>query len=213
MVGHTHEDVDAHFSHIASALRKTDVETTDELLKLLPNSNEIKFMHDVKGWLEKHLNPLKKHTQPLHFKISKVSKDVKISYKGKVDQRWKVLKDSFFKKQGNTVVLPKGQPGLVKEDYTKVDFERLLNLIKNVKSMFKKDSSEKWWEKFIEGMKRGQNKRRNPEWIMKNLPRQTCATESHEEINIPDQIISLIDKETQESEVCCVFKSNLVLYI
>ena len=68
MVGHTHEDVDANFSHIVAALRKTDVKTTDEFRKLLPNSDEIKYMYDVKGWLEKHLNPLKKHTQPLHFK-------------------------------------------------------------------------------------------------------------------------------------------------
>ena len=103
----------------------------------------------------------------------------------------------------------------MKEDFTKVDFERLLNLVRNVKSMFKKNSSEKWWEKFIERMKRGQDKRRKPEWIVKSLQRQTetCATESHEENNIPDQIISLINKETQEPEVCYVFKSNLVLYI
>ena len=54
--------------------------------------------------------------------------------------------------------------------------------------MFKKDSSEKWWEKIIEGMKRGQDKRMKPERNMKSLPRQTetCATESHEENNIPD---------------------------
>ena len=65
-------------------------------------------------------------------------------------------------------------------------------------------------ESLLKKMKRGQDKRRKPEWIMKSLPRQTetCVTESHGENNIPDQIISLINQETQELEVCCVFKSN-----
>ena len=48
IVGHTHEDVEAHFSHIAAALRKTDVETLDDLVNLLPNSKIIDYIFDAK---------------------------------------------------------------------------------------------------------------------------------------------------------------------
>ena len=131
MIGLTHEDVDANFSHITAALRKTDVETTDEFLKLLPNSDEIKYMHYVKGWLEKQLNPLKEHTQPLHFKRIQRCQNKLL---GESEPEMERFKGHLKKKQqqGNTALLPKGQPDLVKEDFTKVDFERLLNLIRNV---------------------------------------------------------------------------------
>ena len=202
MVGHTHEDVDAHFSHIAAALRKTDVETKEDLLKLLPNSQEVTHMFNVKSWMENYINPLKKHTQPLHFKVAKIDEGVKISYKGKVNQRWKVLKESFFKKQRDTVIIPKGQPGFVKEDYSKLDFERLGNLIKNVAALFKKDGSVEWWFRYIDTLKKGQNRRNRAEWILDKLPRQTTASDTQADNDIPQQIRTLISAETQEPEVC-----------
>ena len=215
MVGHTHEDVDAHFSHIAAALRKTDVETLDDLVTLLPNSKIIDYMFDAKQWLENYLNPLKKHTQPLHFKISRVDNNIKICYKGKVNQKWKILKESFFKKGGNKVCLPKGQPELLKEDHTKLDFVRLLNQMKNVASMFKKDTSMEWWERYIEKLKKIPGKRNKPQWILKTLPRQdeTGVSERNDNV-VPQQIMSLIDKETHEPEVCwCISVSNCIEHI
>ena len=66
-----------------------------------------------------------------------------------MNQKWKILKESFFKKGGNKVCLPKGQAELLKEDHTKPDFVRLLNQMKNVASMFKKDTSVEWWERYV----------------------------------------------------------------
>ncbi|XP_053405149.1 uncharacterized protein LOC128558899 [Mercenaria mercenaria] len=57
-VGHTHEDVDAAFSHVAERLRKTDVEILQDLFDLLPSSEAIDIMFDIKSWLSPEIKEL-----------------------------------------------------------------------------------------------------------------------------------------------------------
>lgn len=204
MVGHTHEDVDAQFSQISSALRKKDCETLDDLLDLLPNSQTLTHIFNVKEWLNSHLNPLTKHTEPLHYKFKRVDNDIIITYKGKESQQWRSLGCSFFKTQtSDKMSLPEGQPALLQEDFNKVDTERLLGLIKNVATMFRSDRSQKWWETFVENkIKKSSSLEKRPEWLFTMLPRQHSRLSANPvDETVPGQIVSLIDKEIKEPQV------------
>lgn len=91
MVGHTHEIIDACFSKVSDILRRNDAETLDDLVNLLPNITNIKYVFDVRSWFEDNILDVWKHTQPLHYKFKNSGHVVEAYYKGKHDSAWKYL--------------------------------------------------------------------------------------------------------------------------
>ena len=77
-VGHTHEDVDAAFSKVADQLRKRDVETVEDLLNMLPKSEMLGTMFDVRNWLEPEISTLMGVSSPLHYKFESVNDEVSV---------------------------------------------------------------------------------------------------------------------------------------
>lgn len=67
MVGHTHEDIDACFSKVSDILRRNDAETLDDLVNFLPKVTNIKYVFDVRSWIEDNIRDVRKHTPPLHY--------------------------------------------------------------------------------------------------------------------------------------------------
>ena len=81
-----------------------------------------------------------------------------------------VKRKFFFKKQRDTVMIPKGKPGFVKEDHSKLDFERRGNFIKNVAALFKKDGSLEWRFKYIDMLKKDKIEEIEPSGFWINCP-------------------------------------------
>lgn len=61
MVGNIHEQIDACFSKVSDILRRNDAETLDDLVNLLPNVMNIKYVFDVRSWLEDNILDVRKH--------------------------------------------------------------------------------------------------------------------------------------------------------
>ena len=114
-VGHTHEDVDAGFSKIAGELKEKDVETGDDLLKLMPNSENVNNMLDIKELLEPYLNSVSRHINQHHYKFAKVDSDITVFYKVKSDIEWQEQDLPFLARS------PTGKPKLLKSDYKNMD--------------------------------------------------------------------------------------------
>ena len=74
-----------------------DCETLDELDNLLPNSNNVTHMFNIKAWLDGHLVNMQTHTQLLQLKIMKNEENIRTWYKGTQDQPWKKMQTSLFK--------------------------------------------------------------------------------------------------------------------
>lgn len=91
MLAHTHEDIDACFRKVSDIPRRNDAETLDDLVNLLPNVTGIKYVFDVRSWIEDNIRDVRKHTQPLHYKFKNSGHVVEAFYKGKHDSAWKNL--------------------------------------------------------------------------------------------------------------------------
>ena len=59
-----------------------DCETLDELENLLPNSNNVTHMFNIKAWLDGQLVNMQTHTQLLQLKIMKNEENIRTWYKG-----------------------------------------------------------------------------------------------------------------------------------
>ena len=200
-MGHTHEDVDAGFSKISQKLRTNDCETLDELEKLLPNSNHLTHMFDVKAWLDGHLVDIQKHTQPLHFKFTKDEKNIQTWYKGTQDQPWKRMPTSLFKTDNGKPSLPKGNPKMVQETFGHIDFDRLKRLLKNLDSYFQSKNSVEWWDKFLSKLQK-KSPKSEAVFVLDKLPKQKRKTGSNSiPEDIPEQIMTRINKEIEQPEV------------
>ena len=70
-VGHTHEDIDAQFSHLAGILKTNDAVTLPRLLALFPNAVQLRGLYNFKEWVEPYLNEIQHHSKPLHFLFRK----------------------------------------------------------------------------------------------------------------------------------------------
>ncbi|XP_045163687.2 uncharacterized protein LOC123528008 [Mercenaria mercenaria] len=193
-VGHTHEDVDAGFSRIWEFLRRKDAETLEDLTNLLPNSELLNDMLDIKAWLEPHLNIISKHTVQHHFKFSKVSGETVVEYKLHQAEEW-VKQDVTYL---NSV--PKGKPNILKQDYSKVDFLRLQNLINSIHFMFSDESKKRWWDKFLKEKYSIKDTGKRI-WI-DALPKQQIYVEEIDFSNvIPEPVKKMIEKETQPVKI------------
>lgn len=97
MVGYAHADADAEFSCIRAKLSKNDEETMQELLSLLPNSQHMATMYNVKSLLELHIPNISQLILPLHYKFLKFGNDVHACFKGRHDNPWILLNSQFLK--------------------------------------------------------------------------------------------------------------------
>lgn len=125
MVGHTHEDIDACFSKVSDILRRNDAETLDDLVNLLPNVTNIKYVFDVRSWIEDNIRDVRKHTQPLHYKFKNSGHVVEAFYKGKHDSAWKNLDGGLLvRNQHQTIVKIRGSPKLSSINFDGIGLEK-----------------------------------------------------------------------------------------
>lgn len=69
MLAHTHEDSDACFRKVSDIPRRNDAETLDDLVNLLPNVTGIKYVFDVRSWLDGNIRDVRKQTQHLQYRF------------------------------------------------------------------------------------------------------------------------------------------------
>ena len=194
-VGHTHEDVDAGFSRIGEYLRRNDAETLPDLVNLIPNSELLTDMFDIKSWLEPHLNIVSKHTAQHHFKFSKHSGNTLVFYKMHQAEEWLQQENTYLAN------IPKGKPNILRRDTSKIDMDKLQRQINSMTFMFSDVSKQEWWNKFIKQKCSVQEK--GIRFWIDILPRQ--QTSMNNELNavnaIPEPIRMMIEKETQPVKV------------
>ncbi|XP_076112589.1 uncharacterized protein LOC143080569 [Mytilus galloprovincialis] len=206
-VGHTHEDIDAAFSRVSEKLRKTEAETLVGLIDLLPNSKQTGGLYDIKGWLEKHINPIKGHTVPLHFKFSlDATGKICVQYKGNNHRPWKQLKNTLLKK------IPPGIPSIsVPDNFNKkFNFDALEKNIERSKYLFSdilQNTQYRWWKRYITFLREtseNENKqilyaKKDARWLLPLLPKSTLH--SQEEYLLPQEIQEMVDREIDDPEV------------
>lgn len=212
-VGHTHEDIDAAFSRVSEKLRKTEAETLVGLIDLLPNSKQTGGLYDIKGWLEKHINPIKGHTVPLHFKFSlDATGKICVQYKGNNHRPWKQLKNTLLKK------IPPGIPSIsVPDNFNKkFNFDALEKNIERSKYLFSdilQNTQYRWWKRYITFLREtseNENKqilyaKKDARWLLPLLPKSTLH--SQEEYLLPQEIQEMVDREIDDPEVSLILNS------
>ena len=210
-VGHTHEDIDAGFSRISNSLSQNEAETLPDLLSLLPDITEIKGgMYDVSGWLAPHINDVRKHTKPLHYKFTKSHNSCKVHYKGQHDQPWKELAEPLFTRN-----IPSNSPIILEPEFDKINIEKKETACQQWKNLFKdnpEESSFNWWRTWLAQLKDiRDNKRRQrlyiesePKWILPQLPRQPAeipSTVTDQTPSVPASLQQMLEAESAVPEV------------
>lgn len=153
-VGHTHEDIDQFFSTISQTLRHREAVTYEELLHVLPNSNKINHLFDIKSWIEPYVVDIKQHSKPLVFKFRKDlinPNKVNMFYKKGINKKWHYFQPGMFKTdmQGN-ILRPKGDPKLLSPNYIDLDLDAKQKKMKDVwKKYFDSQKEEALWDKFF----------------------------------------------------------------
>ena len=147
-VGHTHEDIDAQFSHLAGILKTNDAVTLPRLLALFPNAVQLRGLFNFKEWVEPYLNEIQHHSKPLHFLFRKArDEDVEVCYKGQNNAAWLLLPTSIL------TGIPEGRPAILKpESMHKIDSKLLQKTIEKCCHLFQEPSSKTWWTGYINGM-------------------------------------------------------------
>lgn len=216
MVGHTHEDVDAAFSKIANSLRINDAETYPDLVKLLPNCNEIVWLYNVRDWLSPYINDIRKHTKPLHFKFCRdqQTNDVSFCYKARNENPWKSEHGLLHRKGNGKVKLPTGVPKLILPTFNNVPIQNLEARLPYWQCLFSDQVSNtqfNHWKQHIHHLKKLRDnvnfqKREifsTAHWILPKLPKQKSnyQDERSDHDEIPAAIRRLIDEETEDHEV------------
>ena len=193
-MGHTHEDVDAAFSKVSQQLKSVDVETLPDLYKILPESEEIGQIFDVKTWMTPYLSDVEKISFPLHYKFEKDGERVKLSYKGPHYTEWISVEESILSNK------PPGKPKTVKQDFSKINIERNLKQIHQLKHLFKNEEAVTFWEDFYKSINEGSRNVPESIWIFDTLPRQDPAPPQIE-MEIPRHINDIVNKETTVPQV------------
>lgn len=98
MLSHTHEDIDACFRKVSDIPRRNDAETLDDLVNLLPNVTGIKYVFDVRSWLDGNIRDVRKQTQHLHYRFKNSGHVVEAYYKGKHVSAWRNLDGRLFRR-------------------------------------------------------------------------------------------------------------------
>jgi hypothetical protein len=117
------------------------VEVITDLLAILPNSELLNNIFDVKSWLSPEIKNLVGVSEPLHFKFERsVSGIINIFYKGQHNSKWIVTEETLL------MSIPKGEPARIMPDYSKIDLEKQFKQVQTVKGIFKKSSSFNTWK-------------------------------------------------------------------
>lgn len=144
MVGHTHEDIDACFSKVSDILRRNDAETLDDLVNLLP---KVKYVFDVRSWLEDNIHDVRKHTPPLHCKFKNSGHVVEAYYKGKHDSAWKYLEGGLLvRNQYQKIIKIRGSPKLSSINFDGIGLEKIESNLKFWKCLFSDQIDQKQFQ-------------------------------------------------------------------
>ena len=85
----------------------------------------------------------RKKSFPLHYKFEKDGDRVKFSCKGPHYAEWIGVEDNILSKK------PSGKPKTVKPDFSKVNVERNLKQIHQLKHLFKNEETVSFWKDFL----------------------------------------------------------------
>ncbi|KAL9953863.1 hypothetical protein ACROYT_G041336 [Oculina patagonica] len=152
MVGHTHEDVDQFFSRISRRLHKKDSMTLPALVRNIhkahtpaPDVHVLKYVFDIKAWLEPYLNSVKRHVYPHAYKFFKRDGRVTMRYKKWAnDKTWLPDGPSLHMLNGK----PRGIPVLVRPETKKLmDIKDLQESVKKCSRLTNED--QMWWSSFV----------------------------------------------------------------
>ncbi|XP_078346095.1 uncharacterized protein LOC144631526 isoform X2 [Oculina patagonica] len=152
MVGHTHEDVDQFFSRISRRLHKKDSMTLPALVRNIhkahtpaPDVHVLKYVFDIKAWLEPYLNSVKRHVYPHAYKFFKRDGQVTMRYKKWAnDKTWLPDGPSLHMLNGK----PRGIPVLVRPETKKLmDIKDLQESVKKCSRLTNED--QMWWSSFV----------------------------------------------------------------
>jgi hypothetical protein len=117
----------------------------------LPNTEQIDNIYDVSGWLSPHINDIRSHSKPLHFKFKNTGHNsVEGYYKGKNDEPWISLKSTVLKR------IPSGKPKLVSPDFDKIGIDRIENRLSQWACLFhdQVESTELMkWKEYVKHVK------------------------------------------------------------
>ncbi|XP_053381316.1 uncharacterized protein LOC123543812 [Mercenaria mercenaria] len=193
-VGHTHEDVDAAFSKISEKLKVKDAETIPQLVNIIPDSEELDNMFNVKTWLEPCFNDISQISKPLHFKFYNYDGTTRTCYKGIHTEPWQTLDFNVL------AYTPKGQPDKLEPKYDKINIERVKRQVSALQNYFTHSTSYNWWIEFLNSLEREPAMKRY-KWILKDLPRQTEQAEHTEIIDVPRHIEEMLEKEREIPKV------------
>ena len=197
-VGHTHEDIDAAFSKISEKLRKNDAETIPDIINLVSGMEKINYIWDVKKWLSPEMNKTVGISEPLHFKISRHGKNIRVQFKGQQHTQWTVLggRGSFLKR------IPTKRPSIVKPNFDKIKEKKelLSKLIFNIKNLFNDKNSFEWWVQFLDKIEKNQQPK--DKFLMTQLPRQPNNKKMKRNMDGLDPITrTMLEKETSKPQV------------
>ena len=215
MVGHTHEDIDAAFSKVSNTLRTNDAETLPDLQLLLPSLTDVHTIYNVRDWLSPNILDVRKHTTPLHYKFSRSSDLIKVSYKGQRDSPWREIESGLLKRNQNGIISKiRGIPKLVPINFDGIGLEKIETKMKSWKCLFSDQidhSQFEWWKSFVtywNSLKDSPAKCKKEvydkaKWILPNLPRQPVTDETSEDEGsaVPQSIQTLLDAEVAVSQV------------
>lgn len=149
-------------------------------MKLLPNSQEVGDMFDIRSWLEPYISDIKHHTKPLSFKFSKDTSNpnkVNMYYKKTVHQNWQTLEHGMFRicPRTNLIKRPTGKPKFLQPNYDDLDIPIKLKKLKEVWSKYFDDQlnegESKLWRNRLETY---MNTKDNPKkvqnlWLLEQL--------------------------------------------
>ncbi|XP_053400698.1 uncharacterized protein LOC128557388 [Mercenaria mercenaria] len=144
--------------------------------------------------MQPYLSSLEKISFPLHYKFERNQDKVNLFYKGPHYNDWIQMEDSILPRK------PPGKPMNLTPDYTRINVDRNIKQVEQLKQLFKNENSFDFWNQFYKAIK--DNTRQIPEssWILDELPRQGNIP-TIEETNIPSHLKDIISKETTVPQV------------
>ena len=190
------------------------------MLRLLPNSQELYGLYDIKEWMSTHLSNVKGHTQPHHFRFlhdpnSPNPTNVTVQFKGTAQDPWVNLGRSFWKPSGSRHFNARSAaPKVVQPDLEGLNMETLRTKFDRWACVFsdqKEKSQLKWWKEYADFIIRTQNSERsrkryanrNADWVVPKLPKCDVSSLSGTDDTpvIGDALQKLLDDEVRQPTV------------
>ncbi|CAH1802757.1 unnamed protein product [Owenia fusiformis] len=190
----------------------------DDLLSLLKNGQRINVVYNFRKWIEPHLDEIKHHTKPLHFKFIKTSNGVKLLYKGLHTQPW-VEAPSILK------TLPQGEPDIQTPNFEKLNIDGIQRNQRFLRPLYsdQRDGSQYiWWQKYIKHVRAllasdelvNQYLLRNKkQWMLDGLPKLSAEEDTNIDSAIPIEIARMLEIEQEQPSVSGVITKVVFNYI